>query len=58
MYIIINKSERKDFKMTKEYSLLFNTITEMINELEELKRKLINVQIQAEELYIETNIKD
>ena len=36
----------------KEYTLLFNTITDLIEELEQMKQRLIQVQQQAEELFI------
>lgn len=36
----------------KDYSLLFNAITDAIEELEILKEKLIIVQQEAEEAYI------
>ena len=39
--------------ITKEYLLLFNTITNMEQTLETLRRELIDVQLQAEELYLE-----
>ena len=39
--------------ITKEYLLLFNTITNMEQTLETLRRELIDVQRQAEELYLE-----
>ena len=39
--------------ITKEYLLLFNTITNMEPTLETLRRELIDVQRQAEELYLE-----
>ena len=38
--------------ITKEYLLLFNTITNMEQTLETLRRELIDVQRQAEELYL------
>ena len=41
-----------DISLTPEYTLLFNTITDLIEELEQMKQKLIEVQQQAEELYI------
>jgi hypothetical protein len=39
--------------MNQEYILLFNTITDIIQELRDLENKLIAVQQKAEELYIE-----
>ena len=39
--------------ITKEYLLLFNTITNMEQTLETLRRELIDVQRRAEELYLE-----
>ena len=39
--------------ITKEYLLLFNTITNMEQTLETLHRELIDVQRRAEELYLE-----
>ena len=39
--------------MSKEYTLLFSKITETINELEKLKRNLMDAQTEAEELYID-----
>lgn len=39
-------------KMSKEYTYLFNTITDMIGELERLKNLLVETQIKAEEMYI------
>ena len=38
--------------MEKEYSLLFNAITDTIKKLDELKMQLIKIQQQAEEIYI------
>lgn len=39
--------------MNEEYTYLFNTITDAINRLEELKRSLISAQQQAEQIYME-----
>ena len=39
--------------ITKEYLLLFNTITNMESALETLRLELIDVQRRAEELYLE-----
>lgn len=39
--------------ITKEYLLLFNTITNMESTLETLRLELIDVQRRAEELYLE-----
>lgn len=36
----------------KEYTLLFNAITDAIEELEKLKQQLITAQQEAEEIYI------
>jgi hypothetical protein len=38
--------------MTEEYILLFNTITDALKTLEDLRTELIHAQQQAEELYI------
>lgn len=39
--------------LTKEYLHLFNAITDTIEDLEELKQKLMQSQAAAEALYIE-----
>lgn len=39
--------------ISKEYLLLFNTITSMERTLERLRLELIDVQRRAEELYLE-----
>lgn len=39
--------------ISKEYLLLFNTITNMERTLETLRLELIDVQRRAEELYLE-----
>lgn len=39
-------------EIPKEYSLLFNTITDMIEELQLMRQQLISAQQRAEELYI------
>lgn len=39
--------------MTREYTLLFNGITQMIEELECLQGRLKELQRQAEEFYME-----
>lgn len=39
--------------ITKEYLLLFNTITNMEQTLETLRRELMEAQRRAEELYLE-----
>lgn len=39
--------------ITKEYLLLFNTITYMERALESLRQELIAAQCQAEELYLD-----
>ena len=49
------KDERKDVIMktiTKEYLLLFNAITDLEQTLEHLRRELLDVQRQAEELFL------
>ena len=38
--------------MPEEYTLLFNTITDVLDALEELSQKLIAAQQKAEEIYI------
>ena len=38
-------------KMTPEYCLLFNGITDAIRDLERMNEKLMRLQQQAEELY-------
>lgn len=38
--------------LTKEYLLLFNAISDAESSLESLRNKLIEVQTEAEELYI------
>ena len=38
--------------ITKEYLLLFNTITDLTETLERIHRELISVQQQAEELFL------
>ena len=39
--------------ITKEYLLLFNTLTNMEQTLETLRRELMEAQRRAEELYLE-----
>ena len=39
--------------MNQEYTLLFNTITDIINELRDMENRLIAAQRQAEEIYLE-----
>ena len=39
--------------MSREYTLLFNTITDLIERLEALKDDLMNAQRKAEEMYTE-----
>lgn len=39
--------------MNQEYTLLFNTITDIINELRGIENRLIAAQQQAEEIYLE-----
>jgi len=38
---------------SKEYLLLFNTITDLERSLEELRERLVMAQCEAEELYLE-----
>ena len=38
--------------MSEEYILLFNTITDVLETLDSLRKQLIEVQQQAEEIYI------
>ena len=38
--------------ITKEYLLLFNTITDLTETLERLRQELLAVQRQAEELFL------
>jgi len=38
--------------ITKEYLLLFNTITDLTETLERLQQELLAVQRQAEELFL------
>lgn len=40
-------------KLTKEYLLLFNAISDAETTLRQLRERLLLVQCQAEELYIE-----
>lgn len=37
----------------EEYSILFNTITDVIEELKLLEKKLMEAQQKAEEIYME-----
>ena len=39
-------------RMPEEYTLLFNTITDVLEVLEDLSNKLKQAQQQAEEIYI------
>ena len=39
-------------EISKEYLLLFNTITELEEALQELTRRLVAAQQQAEELFL------
>ena len=39
--------------MDREYTLLFNAITDAINELQELQQKMMTAQQEAEMLYME-----
>ena len=39
--------------MQKEYTLLFNTLTDLLQELQNLQQIVIDAQIQAEALYLE-----
>ena len=38
--------------ITKEYLLLFNTITDLEKTLEHLRQELLSVQRQAEEIFL------
>lgn len=40
--------------MDPKYTLLFNAITDAVNELENLRGQLITAQQQSEELYVES----
>lgn len=40
-------------KISREYVLLFNAITDAENTLRQLRERLLRVQCQAEELYME-----
>lgn len=46
-------AERMVQAMNQEYTLLFNTITDIINELRDMENRLIAAQRQAEEIYME-----
>lgn len=48
----ITKKTQKGENAMKEYTLLFNAITDAIEELEKLKQQLITAQQKAEEIYI------
>ncbi len=39
--------------LSKEYLLLFNTITDLEQSLQELRERLVLAQCEAEELYLE-----
>ena len=39
--------------LPKEYTLLFNALTDAEKELQDLRQKLMAVQAQAEELYLQ-----
>ena len=39
--------------MDREYALLFNAITDAINELQDLQQKLMTAQQEAERIYME-----
>ena len=39
----------------KEYLVLFNAVTDTVNDLLTLRRKLINAQMLAEDLYIQSD---
>lgn len=41
--------------ITKEYLLLFNTVIDVEESLTQLRSRLIEVQRQAEELFLEAN---
>lgn len=38
--------------MDREYTLLFNAITDAINELQDLQQKLMTAQEEAERIYM------
>ncbi len=38
--------------MSEEYTLLFNSITDALEKLEELRKQLMEAQQNAEEIYI------
>ena len=40
-------------ELSKEYLLLFNTITDTIGELDRMKQKLMDTQQEAENIYME-----
>ena len=44
--------ERRD-TMDRKYTLLFNAITDAINELQDLQQKLMTAQQEAERIYME-----
>lgn len=43
-------------ELSKEYTLLFNGITDTIQELQTLSNRLAALQLQAEELYISSPV--
>lgn len=43
-------------ELSKEYTLLFNGITDTIQELQALSNRLATLQLQAEELYISSPV--
>ena len=40
-------------ELSKEYLLLFNTVTDTIGELDRIKQKLMDTQQEAENIYME-----
>ncbi|MEA4813542.1 MAG: hypothetical protein VB112_01360 [Oscillospiraceae bacterium] len=44
-------------RISKEYSILFNAITDVENELAKIRAKLIRIQQDAEEAYIKSGDK-
>ena len=53
-YAVLRKEVRSmPDELSKEYLLLFNTITDAIDELDCIKRKLMGAQQGAERFYLE-----
>ena len=47
--------DNNEFKPTSQmYTKLFNELTDIYNELEKLKERIKNIQIETEELYLES----